>query len=75
MIDALHADALHADAVSRLTAWAAGDLAKDQQSLAQAYLSYLAARSDALWRSCDAPLRPVVEGARTQLARMVAEPR
>jgi tetratricopeptide (TPR) repeat protein len=29
----------------------------------------------ALWRSCDQPLRPVVEGARTQLARMVAEPR
>jgi tetratricopeptide (TPR) repeat protein len=28
-----------------------------------------------LWRSCDEPLRPVVEGARTQLARMVAEPR
>lgn len=33
------------------------------------------ARFIALWRSCDAPLRPVVEGARTQLARMVAEPR
>jgi hypothetical protein len=29
----------------------------------------------ALWRSCDQPLRPVVEGARTQLARMVGEPR
>lgn len=29
----------------------------------------------ALWRSCDQPLRPVVEGARAQLARMVAEPR
>ena len=29
----------------------------------------------ALWRSCDQPLRPIVEGARTQLARMVAEPR
>jgi hypothetical protein len=28
-----------------------------------------------LWRSCDEPLRPVVEGARSQLARMVAEPR
>lgn len=27
----------------------------------------------ALWRSCDAPLRPVVEGARTQLARLVGE--
>ena len=29
----------------------------------------------ALWRACDPPLRPVVEGARAQLARMVAEPR
>jgi tetratricopeptide (TPR) repeat protein len=29
----------------------------------------------ALWRSCDQPLRPIVEGARTQLARMVGEPR
>ena len=29
----------------------------------------------ALWRSCDPPLRPVVEGAKTQLARMVGEPR
>ncbi len=29
----------------------------------------------ALWRSCDEPLRSVVEGARTQLARIVAEPR
>jgi tetratricopeptide (TPR) repeat protein len=28
-----------------------------------------------LWRSCDPALRPVLEGARTQLARMVAEPR
>ena len=27
----------------------------------------------ALWRSCDSPLRLAVEGARTQLARMVAE--
>jgi tetratricopeptide (TPR) repeat protein len=32
------------------------------------------ARFIALWRSCDEPVRPVVEGARTQLARMVAEP-
>jgi tetratricopeptide (TPR) repeat protein len=29
----------------------------------------------ALWRSCDAPLRPVVDEARTQLARLVGEPR
>ena len=29
----------------------------------------------ALWRSCDAPLRPVVEGARAQLARLIGEPR
>jgi tetratricopeptide (TPR) repeat protein len=27
-----------------------------------------------LWRSCDPPLRSVVEGAKTELARMVAEP-
>jgi len=32
------------------------------------------ARFIALWRSCDEPVRPVVEGARTLLARMVAEP-
>ncbi|CAN5833968.1 hypothetical protein BH24GEM1_BH24GEM1_27190 [soil metagenome] len=29
----------------------------------------------ALWRSCDPPLRPIVEGARAQLAKVVAEPR
>ena len=29
----------------------------------------------ALWRSCDPTLRPVVEGAKVQLARMVGEPR
>ncbi len=29
----------------------------------------------ALWRSCDEPLRPMVEGARTQLAQLVGEPR
>lgn len=28
-----------------------------------------------LWRACDPPLRPVVEGAKTELARMVREPR
>ena len=28
----------------------------------------------ALWRACDPQLRPVVEGAKTQLARMVGEP-
>ena len=28
-----------------------------------------------LWRSCDPPLRSVVEGAKTELARLVAEPR
>ena len=32
-------------------------------------------RFTALWRSCDQPLRPMVEEAKTQLARMVAEPR
>ena len=29
----------------------------------------------ALWRSCDAPLEPLVEGARTELASLTAEPR
>ena len=29
----------------------------------------------ALWRSCDPQLRPVVEGAKAQLARLVGEPR
>jgi tetratricopeptide (TPR) repeat protein len=28
-----------------------------------------------LWRACDPALRPLLEGAKTQLARMVAEPR
>lgn len=41
---------LHADAVTTLAGWAPDG--KDQQSLAQAYLSFLAARDDALWRSC-----------------------
>lgn len=43
----------HADAVARLAEWSAGDIDPDQSSLAQAYLSFLAARSDALWRSCE----------------------
>jgi tetratricopeptide (TPR) repeat protein len=42
----------------------------DREAAAAEYSRFIA-----LWRSCDAPLRPVVEGARTQLARMVAEPR
>jgi tetratricopeptide (TPR) repeat protein len=29
----------------------------------------------ALWRACDPPLRPVVEGARAQLAQVAGEPR
>jgi hypothetical protein len=28
-----------------------------------------------LWRACDPALRPVLDGAKAQLARMVAEPR
>jgi tetratricopeptide (TPR) repeat protein len=28
-----------------------------------------------LWRDCDPALRPIVEGAKAELARMVAEPR
>lgn len=42
----------------------------DRKAAAEHYSRFIA-----LWRSCDAPLRQVVEGARTQLARMVAEPR
>ena len=37
--------ALHRDAVDVLTAWAESDIGKDQQSLAEAYLSLLAARA------------------------------
>ena len=42
----------------------------NREAAAEQYSRFIA-----LWRSCDPPLRPVVEGARTQLARMVAEPR
>jgi 8-oxo-dGTP pyrophosphatase MutT (NUDIX family) len=45
--------ALHRDAVEVLTAWAGSGVGKDQQSLAEAYLSLLAARPDAMWRSCE----------------------
>jgi 8-oxo-dGTP pyrophosphatase MutT (NUDIX family) len=41
---------LHADAVSTLDAWRPADHA--QESLRQAYLAFLAARPDALRRSC-----------------------
>lgn len=44
---------LHRDAVDVLTAWSGSGIGKDQQSLAEAYLSYLAARPDAMWRSCE----------------------
>ena len=42
---------LHDDAVGVLSRWPVQDT--DQRSLAQAYLSFLAARSDAMWRSCE----------------------
>jgi tetratricopeptide (TPR) repeat protein len=42
----------------------------NREAAAEQYSRFIA-----LWRSCDEPLRPAVEGARTQLARMVAEPR
>jgi hypothetical protein len=42
----------------------------NKEEAAEHYSRFLA-----LWQSCDPPLRPVVEGARTQLARMVGEPR
>ena len=44
---------LHDDAVRVLRAYAASGVGKDQQSLAEAYLGFLAARSDAMWRSCE----------------------
>ena len=42
----------------------------DKKAAAEHYTRFIA-----LWRSCDPPLRPIVEGARMQLARMVGEPR
>jgi 8-oxo-dGTP pyrophosphatase MutT (NUDIX family) len=42
----------HARATALLGQWADSDIDTDQRSLAQAYLSFLAARTDALWRSC-----------------------
>ena len=42
----------------------------NREAAAEQYSRFIA-----LWRSCDQPLRPIVEGAKTQLARMVAEPR
>jgi tetratricopeptide (TPR) repeat protein len=42
----------------------------NRKAAAEQYSQFIA-----LWRSCDQPLRPIVEGARTQLARMVGEPR
>jgi 8-oxo-dGTP pyrophosphatase MutT (NUDIX family) len=36
-----------------LRAWAGAEVSKDQQSLAEAYLGFLAARPDAMWRSCE----------------------
>lgn len=46
-------DGLHDDAVRVLQSYAASGVGKDQQSLAEAYLGFLAARPDAMWRSCD----------------------
>jgi tetratricopeptide (TPR) repeat protein len=42
----------------------------NREAAAEEYSRFIA-----LWRSCDPPLRPIVENARTQLARMVGEPR
>ncbi|HYI58345.1 MAG TPA: NUDIX domain-containing protein [Microlunatus sp.] len=42
---------LHDDAVGLLTRWRVENA--DQRSLGQAYLSFLAARPDAMWRSCE----------------------
>ena len=54
-------DRLHANAVRMLTGWldaeadpgSGSGVGKDQRSLVQAYLSFLAARPDAMWRSCE----------------------
>jgi 8-oxo-dGTP pyrophosphatase MutT (NUDIX family) len=48
-----HQTNLHRDAVEVLKAWSGSGVSKDQQSLAEAYLSLLAARDDAMWRSCE----------------------
>ena len=42
----------------------------NKEEAAEHYSRFLA-----LWQACDQPLRPVVEGARAQLVRMVGEPR
>jgi tetratricopeptide (TPR) repeat protein len=42
----------------------------NREAAAEQYSRFIA-----LWRSCDEPLRPMVEGARTQLAQLVGEPR
>jgi tetratricopeptide (TPR) repeat protein len=42
----------------------------DRAAAAEQYSKFIG-----LWRSCDPALRPVVEGAKTELARMVGEPR
>ena len=42
----------------------------NQSAAAEQYSRFIG-----LWRSCDPPLRPVVEGAKTELAKMVGEPR
>jgi 8-oxo-dGTP pyrophosphatase MutT (NUDIX family) len=41
---------LHADAIAEVERWR--PKARDQKSLRQAFLSFLAAREDACWRSC-----------------------
>ena len=46
-------DRLHRDATSTLTAWLEGGRTKDQHSLGEAYLAFLAARPDGMWRSCE----------------------
>lgn len=46
-------DPLHRDATRTLSDWLATGPDKDQRSLVQAYLAYLGARPDALWRSCE----------------------
>ena len=45
-------DRLHHDATATLATWLKGERPRDQRSLAESYLAFLAASSDGLWRSC-----------------------
>ena len=72
------ATSLHADAVAVLQTWAGSGVSKDQQSLAEAYLGFLAARADAVWRSCAPghhPARALVRSADRAATLLTLHPR